>query len=98
MKVGIILKFLNFAKAVVNLFETTMAIEKAKYPSEQDTMFLEENRQRLVKSIADQIYNTIVSKSASQKGKYKKTFFNAYGRYPIKSIFRTKDIFKLYKT
>ena len=40
------------------------------FSTKQDTMFLQENRQRLVNSIADQIYNTIVSKSASNAGKY----------------------------
>ena len=35
----------------------------------QDTMFLQENRQRLVNSIADQIYNTIISKSSGNAGK-----------------------------
>lgn len=40
------------------------------FATKQDTMFLQENRQRLVNSIADQIYNTIVSKSAGNAGKY----------------------------
>ena len=32
---------------------------------DHDSAFLQENRQKLVQSIADQIYNTIVSKSAN---------------------------------
>ena len=39
------------------------------FSTKQDTRFLQENRQRLVNSIADQIYNTIVSKSAGNAGK-----------------------------
>ena len=45
-----------------------------EFKFEKETMFLQENRQRLVKSIADQIYNTILSRTASQKGKSKEYF------------------------
>ena len=38
-----------------------------------EELFLQENRQRLVNSIADQIYNTIISKTtANQTGKLDK--------------------------
>ena len=46
-----------------------MAVKKAEFSCEQDSVFLQENRQRLVKSIADQIYNTIVTKSSCETGK-----------------------------
>ena len=47
-----------------------MAVKKAEFTYEEDPVFLQENRQRLVKSIADQIYNTIVSKSTCETGKF----------------------------
>ena len=46
-----------------------MAYHNDNFSTTQDTRFLQENRQRLVNSIADQIYNTIVSKSAGNAGK-----------------------------
>ena len=48
-----------------------MAVDKAEFKCEKETMFLQENRQRLVKSIADQIYNTIISRPPCHKGKFK---------------------------
>ena len=47
-----------------------MSIKTSDISQDHDSAFLQENRQKLVQSIADQIYNTIVSKSANdEKGK-----------------------------
>ena len=55
---------------------------------DHDSAFLQENRQKLVQSIADQIYNTIVSKSANDdKGKV--LWMNSY---QILIFFRKNDI------
>ena len=47
-----------------------MSTKTSDISQDHDSTFLQENRQKLVQSIADQIYNTIVSKSANdEKGK-----------------------------
>ena len=47
-----------------------MSIKTSDISQDHDSAFLQENRQKLVQSIADQIYNTIVSKSTNDdKGK-----------------------------
>ena len=47
-----------------------MSTKTSDISKDHDSAFLQENRQKLVQSIADQIYNTIVSKSANDdKGK-----------------------------
>ena len=47
-----------------------MSMKTSDISQDHDSAFLQENRQKLVQSIADQIYNTIVSKSANDdKGK-----------------------------
>lgn len=55
-----------------------MAVERTEFKCKKETMFLQENRQRLVKSIADQIYNTIISRPACQKGKSKPRYVLVY--------------------
>ena len=46
-----------------------MECQSSDFSSNKDGILLQENRQRLVNSIAEQIYNTIVSKSAGNAGK-----------------------------
>ena len=56
-----------------------MSIKTSDISQDHDSAFLQENRQKLVQSIADQIYNTIVSKSANDdKGKllWTNTYWN----------------------
>ena len=56
------------------IYQFKMSSGKSDFRKEHDeALFLQENRQRLVNSIADQIYNTIISKTtSSQTGKLDK--------------------------
>ena len=53
-----------------------MDYRNSDFSTNQDTMFLQENRERLVKSIADQIYSTIISKSSGKEGRDFNDIFN----------------------